>query len=646
MEYKKKNRAACFLGLHFDFHAFENDVVGSIIDTSSIERLLDETQPDMIQVDTKGHAGISSYRTTAGHHAKQMNLDVLKLWRKLTAKRGIRLYAHHSGLYDQLQAALHPDWAIVSADGTVSQDFLSPFSPYVDTVLIPQLLEIAGDYGCNGAWIDGDCWACFTDYSVHAQNAWRAENNCPPPYPGDENYPQYREFCRQGFRQYVARYIEAVKTKYPDFEITSNWMYSHFMPEKRSVPIDYISGDYHCDDSVRSARENGRCCANQNITWDLMAWGQHCMPMAWQSRNRCTKEAAQLCQEAGVVLGLGGGFQFFNILYGTGGLVQTWAIDSWRQVAQFCRQREPFCFRAENIADIGIIYPKCYSDKPEQDALFTGSAWDSVRGWICAIGDIGYSCAVINEAELSDLSKYTVIVAPTADSYGKETLDRLIRFAKQGGTVIADGGIPLHEAASGVRFKDKKKQLLFLDGGDRLSAMETDYWPPICITAEPVIACYEQNYYYEPEKHISCVRNLLEQGQILSLCIDFGSAYKQNITYALKQYVRSLFQVCGYAPLVSVEGSDYVDVSIMKKNGSIMVNILNMAGEHNATGVRTFREIPPIGPLTVTIRSKKKPSCVIWQPDGIQLALRESDEGYCCTIDRLNIHGILEIQGI
>jgi hypothetical protein len=84
----------------------------------------------------------------------------------------------------------------------------------------------------------------------------------------------------------------------------------------------------------------------------------------------------------------------------------------------------------------------------------------------------------------------------------------------------------------------------------------------------------------------------------------------------------------------------------MKKSGNIMVNILNMAGEHNTTGVRAFREIPPIGPLTVTIRSKKKPSCVIWQPDGIQLALRESDEGYCCTIDRLNIHGILEIQGI
>ena len=77
-----------------------------------------------------------------------------------------------------------------------------------------------------------------------------------------------------------------------------------------------------------------------------------------------------------------------------------------------------------------------------------------------------------------------------------------------------------------------------------------------------------------------------------------------------------------------------------------MVNLLNMTGEHNATGVRTFNEIPPIGPLTATIRSKQKPVRVVWQPYGIELPLQECDEGYCCTIDRLNIHGILEIQGI
>ena len=644
MEFRKKNREECFLGLHFDFHAMPGEAVGSIIDTDSIERMLDETRPDMIQVDTKGHPGISSYMTKAGHHAQQMHMDVLKVWRELTEKRGIRLYAHHSGLYDQTQAQLHPDWAVVAADGAVSNSYLSPFSPYADQVLIPQMLEIAGEYRCNGIWVDGECWGSFVDYSVHAQKAWYKKKNCPAPRPGEEGYSQYREFCRDGFRRYVTHYIETVKKRFPDFEMTSNWMYSHYMPEKRTVPIDFISGDYSCSDSVRNAREAGRCCANQDITWDLMAWGQNAVPLTWNTRNRCTKEGQQLCQEAAVVLGLGGGFQFFNILYGTGGMVQDWAIDSWKEVAKFCRQREKFCFRAESMADIGVIYPKCYSEDPRKAALFTGSAWNSVRGWVCAIADAGFSCDVVNETDMEDLERYKVLVAPAAQTYDPKTLEQLAHFAQQGGTVIADGGVLMGECVCGAVLESAGKKLLFLDGDGRLSAVETEYWNPKLTTAEKLLYCYEQNYYYEPEKHAACICNRWGSGKVVSLCAALGEVYRSNITFALKQYVRALFSGCGYVPLVSVTGSDYADVSVMKKDGKLMVNILNMAGESNAMGVRTFREVPKIGPLTVTLRCANTPQYAVWQPDGIRLDLAETADGYTCTIDSLHIHGILEIQ--
>lgn len=644
MKFTKKERKDCFLGLHFDFHAMEGETVGTIIDTDSIERMLDETKPDMIQVDTKGHPGISSYMTKAGEHASEMKMDVLKVWRDLTAKRGIRLYAHHSGLFDQTQARLHPDWAVVEADGTVSDSYMSPFGPYVDEVLIPQMMEIAGEYGVNGIWVDGECWGAFVDYSEHAKKAWKEAKGVGPAYPGDEKYEEYKEFCRDGFRNYVTHYIETVKAKYPDFEMTSNWMYSHYMPEKRQVPIDFISGDYSCNDSVKSARVVGRCCANQNITWDLMAWGQNAVPPSWETRNRCTKEGLQLCQEAAVVLGLGGGFQFFNILYGTGGLVQDWAIDSWREVSKFCREREAFCFHAKSIADIAVIYPRYYSRNPERKALFTGAAWSSVQGWVSAIADIGYSCDVVNEADLGELSKYKVIVMPMADGYEKETLDRMTEFARNGGTVIADGGVTFEDSVSGVTFAEGKEQLLFLDGNGRLSAIEAEYYEPNLTTAKELLYCYEQNYYYESERHVSCVVNEVGAGKVASLCVGLGRVYNKNITYALKQYMKEMFDSCGYVPFISVEGSDYADVSLMAKDGKIMVNILNTAGEHNSKGVRTFHEIPQIGPLKVKIRTKKKPEQVMWQPDGIELEVIEETDGYTCTIDRLHIHGIVEIK--
>lgn len=646
IDYKKSSRKDCFLGLHFDFHAMEGETVGTIIDIASIERMLDVTQPDLIQVDTKGHPGISSYETKAGVLPQQLNMNVLSVWREVTAKRGIRLYAHHSGLFDQAQAKIHPEWAVVSSEGVVSKDYMSPFSPYVDKILIPQMLEIAGEYHADGIWVDGECWGAFVDYSDNAQYAWKRKKGEQEviPYPGDEKYEEYREFCRQGFRDYVTHYVTTVKKQYPHFEITSNWLYSYYVPEKREIPIDFISGDYSCYDSVRKARVIGRTCSNQDLTWDMIGWGQNAIPASWETRNRCTKEATQLCQEAAVTLALGGGFQFFNILYGTGGLVQEWAIDNWREVAEFCRQREEFCFHAKSLADIAVVFPSYYKNRKGREALFIGGAWKNVSNWVAMIKDAGYSCDIINETNLTKLDSYKVVVMPTATVYQPETRKQIEVFAKNGGIVIVDGGVNIDEKISGVNFLEGKNKLLFLDGKGRLSALETVYYEPELTMANDFLYCQEQNYFYEPEKHISGVIHRHGKGKVISLCTELGPVYGDNITYALKQYIKSMFEGCEYVPLVSVEGSDYADVTLMEKDGHIMVNIINMAGEHSVTGVRTFREIPKIGPLRVKVRTKQEPGRVIWQPEGKELKSIKTDDGYIYIIDSLEIHGILQIE--
>ena len=82
---------------------------------------------------------------------------------------------------------------------------------YADKLLIPQLKELALDYKLDGAWVDGECWATFVDYSDHAINAYRKEYGKDAPKSGDEDYEQYKEFCRKGFEKYVANYIEEIK---------------------------------------------------------------------------------------------------------------------------------------------------------------------------------------------------------------------------------------------------------------------------------------------------------------------------------------------------------------------------------------------------------------------------------------------------
>lgn len=638
----KKTRRDCFFGLHFDFHAMPGDEVGSVIDISSIEEMLDATKPDMIQVDTKGHPGISSYMTKAGVHADVMHMDVLRVWRELTKKRGIRLYAHHSGLYEETQAARHPDWASRNAEGNPYGGYVSAFSPYVDEVLLPQLREIAGEYGVDGAWIDGDEWGAFVDYSPYAREAWKKKTGSDtPPMPGEDGYPEYAEFCREGFRQYVLHYVSVIKAEFPDFEITSNWMYTHTMPERRRVPIDFISGDYNCTNSVNDARVAARCIVNQGLTWDLMAWGQNAKPLSWQTRNRCTKEPAQLCQEAAVVLALGGGFQFFNILYGTGGLVQRWAIPGWREVAEFCRAREAFCFHATDASDVAVLYPAYYRDRP----LFTGGAFRAVSGAVAMLADAGVSCAVINESDLSAIDRYKVVLIPTADRLEPETLARLEEFAKKGGTLIADGGITLPEGMSGARFAEGKTRLVFPDCGEGLTAMETAYFAPTATTAEPIAYCYRENYYREEEREVAATRNRYGKGQVICLAFALAGVYCDNVTYQLKQFTKNLLRDVGYRAEVRVTGSDYADLTLSEKGGHLMAHVINRAGEHNAVGVRTFREIPPIGPLLVGIRAEACPARVTLQPEGTPLTpCGEEDGYYLYRVERVEIHSILDIE--
>ena len=99
--------------------------------------------------------------------------DPLRLWRQVTAERGVALYMHYSGVWDSEAIRRHPDWGVVNADGKTNDKATSRFGPYADKLLIPQLRELAGDYGVDGVWVDGDCWASVPDYSEAALKAFR-----------------------------------------------------------------------------------------------------------------------------------------------------------------------------------------------------------------------------------------------------------------------------------------------------------------------------------------------------------------------------------------------------------------------------------------------------------------------------------------
>ena len=564
-----KKRKDCFLGIHFDFHAMPGQTVAEFFDPDSFREMLDRVKPDFLQFDTKGHAGLSSYPTKAGTRADEIRVDLLGFLREETAKRDIALYGHHSGLFDRKAIELHPDWAVVNADGTRDTNDISPFSPYADELLIPQLKELALDYGLDGGWVDGECWGSRVDYSPWAVAVYGK----PAPRPEDEEYEEYREFCRKGFFRYVTHYVEEVKKVSPDFEITSNWIFSPYMPHKVCVPVDFLSGDYDCGNAMVSGRRNGRFFAARGKTWDLMSWGQNAVPLSWETRNRTTKSDVQLMQEASMILSLGGGYQFFNIAYCGGGSLQRWALPLWERTAAFCRERQ-ICHGATPWSNLAIMVPDRPND-PKNASLFQKNTpgMAAYGAWMDALCESGFSPNVIFESELNqtDLSAYDLLILPFPAEI-PETYK---------GTLIIDG--------------EGEKKLVWLSDGERLAAMEMGMSDA---DGEPFGEIRSQNYF---DQDSTATPSAYKKGKIYRLAFCFAEAYGKNVSPVLRNWLRSLIEDTGIEIPVKVSGSSFVEAVTTRKGKDLLVNLINMNGDHRRPEVRCYDEIPPLYHLTVRV---------------------------------------------
>lgn len=641
-----KRRSESFFGIHFDFHARKGThPVGTVQRPDIFSEMLDAVQPDYLQCDAKGHQGLSSYPTKYGYQAPNIQVDNLKMLRELTAARGVALYAHYSGLFDITCAEEHPDWCVVDENGVVSRSVMSVFGPYADEILIPQLKEIALDYKLDGVWVDGDCWCAKADYSVHARRAYAAQYHKELPLPGDADYEQFREFCRQGFRSYIRHYCEEVKAVAPDFQIASNWMYTAQAPEKVDLPLDFISGDYAPQNSYASARFHARCMMNQEIPWDLMAWGQNAIDYSWMTDDRTTKEWGQYCQEASVVLALGGGFEFFNHQYDGGCMVQRWAIPLWRDVAKFCRERQPFCQGAKEIPQIGILFSQKanYETNP---SLFGGSSSVGARAAalvdLCADSQLPSTVLMTHHVLEGKLSRYGAILIPDGGALEEDVISALKQYVLEGGSVLLCG--PESAKQFGFDMGPTERRLTYVAYDGRMASYLGSRADFEGVDSAEVVGEYHNHNYFESEAFPMALNRRMGSGQIEALCFDLGDMYQRNKSTLIRDFVRSRIEVLFPEQALHVAGSAYADVSLMTKDAKTMVHIINSAGPHSDYNVRAFTEIPPIGPLTVNLRLPQKPGKVTLQPENAELPFQFEDGRLTFTVPKVDIYSIAVIE--
>ena len=437
---RRLRRAESFLGIHFDFHAGPDCTnVGARTTREMIAAIIDRVKPDYIQIDCKGHPGYSSYPTQVGYPAPGIVGDPLRVWRDVTREKGVALFMHYSGVWDGRAVALHPDWAARGADGKPSDRATSVFGPYVDRLMIPQLRELAGEYGVDGVWVDGDCWATVPDYGETAVKAFcSATGATNAPAGGDApRWNEWKDFHREAFRRYVRHYVDALKTSHPDFEVISNWAFSDHMPEPVTAGVAALSGDFSPERSVDSARFAGRCLENQGRAWDLMSW-------SFRRSGHAQKTAIQLQQEAAIVLALGGGYQAY-FTQNRDGSVRLEEMPVMADVGAFCRARQPYCHRSQAVPQVALLYSRAGHYR-SANALFHPSGSDGIdvmRTALIALLDRQYAVQVVGEHHLAGaMARWPLIVVPGWGYLEPAFRDELAAFVKGGGALLLIGEGP------------------------------------------------------------------------------------------------------------------------------------------------------------------------------------------------------------
>ncbi len=640
-----KKRADSFFGIHFDFHAIKsNNEIGKTFDAATIDSFLAIVKPDFVQVDCKGHPGYSSYPTKAGNQTDGYIKDILKIWREETARYNVALYVHYSGLWDKKAIGDHPEWGRVTAEGTHDNERAAYYGPYTDKLLIPQLKEIS-DYGVNGAWIDGECWATNPDYSPGLLEKFHNATGITsvPKSEADPYYKDFIEFNRKAFRDYLRKYIDAIHAYNPDFQITSNWSYSSMMPEPVDVNVDYLSGDVAGQNCVYNAAFQARCLALQGKPWDLMSWG---FTFDFGVGMGGPKSLIQLEQEAAEVNAMGGGFQCYWT-QNDDGSIKPWYFPLMGELGKFCRAGQPFCKGAETIPQIALWY-STFSERNLTSQIY---GWNirHLEGDLSMLLDGQNNVEIVMDHQLKNrMDKYPLIIIPEWTNLDSELKKMALDYVQKGGNLLVIGakGVKEFEPQLGVIFTDSvQKKNFYLGLNNQLTMISTSFQPVRPEEGTMAIGgIYKTDDFRYPEGYPVATIASFGKGKIAGVYMDMGEAY---YTYKSSGYSGIMNEVIGKVfpdPLVKVMGSDYIHSAVNRMNGKWYIHIINTAGSHFNSKVYEYDNIPATGELHIELNPDKPVKKIVLQPEGKQLAMVLKNGKTYVTVPSVKVRSIVEVE--
>lgn len=645
-----------YFGLHYDLHASDEDIdLGASANPEQLVPALRLMNPDFVQTDSKGVFGQTSWpsKTPGATVSKGVVEDALAGWAAAAKQVRIPLHVHYCAAWDIAAARKFTEWCAVDRDGQPidgRQDsatdqplaLLSTRSPFVDELLIPQMIEQIERYGVDGFWIDADLAFLRTDYSQWMQQAFQKRTGKAdlPHDPSDSDWDLWMDFQRDSYYEYVRKYVQAVQDA--GALICVNWLQTFRNPGPVDIATDWISGDNTWVWGMDASRCEARFISTRGKHWDLMLWafyktGAH----GDESAPWVAKPVQMLQQEAAVTLAFGGGIQLYehppNL---RDGRLIPWRMARMGEVGRFVKARRELCQNTETIPQVAILHSEAhYYAGQEGPFPHYGQAARSVIGATYAMLENHYGVDILDEwALLPVLDRFPLVVAPERNRMSEEMVAALKQYVAQGGCLLLTG------ADAYERF-----------GGDFLGVQtaeivtDTTYHIPADDGAVPLYSPTWRHLVPESAEpfgrlgetpllddrllpYPAAIINTVGEGRVAYVPAELFDFFGRVRYPPLRAFVGALAQALAGDLAYRVTAPRCVDVVLRRKSNQMIVHLVNRAsGIPNQPNDATIDEIPPVGPISVEIAMADEPASVT-------LAFEDGDMSWSYGNDVLQVH--------
>ena len=346
------------------------------------------------------------------------------------------------------------------------------------------------------------------------------------------------------------------------------------------------------------------------------------------------------------MMALGGGFQMY-FPQRRDGSVREWQYPIMAEVARFCRARQPFCHRATPIPQIGLIHSTGAFYRANH-MLFAswGGALVPLQGVLQSLLDSQHVVDVVSEHHLAErVSRYPLLIYPEWETIEPAFKHTLVDYVKQGGSLLIVGprSAGLFQEEIDVRFEGAPVvQVSGLEFGGHMAGIRSVHQKvTLGARTKPFGSVRLENEADGPAEVAASITRLGE-GSIAATYLCLGERYATSATTVGRDLLAALVRELIPTPLVEVQGSHHVDVTAMRSGERLLITLVNTAGPHGNATVNVHDDIPPVGPLRVSIRCPG-PASVLLEPGGRNVEHEYRDDRLHVTVPRVAIHDIINI---